>query len=50
MVGFKYKLSNIQAAIGCAQMERLDDFLIHRRKLGEIYQTRLGQFEEIRLQ
>ena len=31
MIGFKYKMSNIQAAIGCAQMERIDD-LIHRKR------------------
>ena len=24
MIGFKYKMSNIQAAIGCAQLERID--------------------------
>lgn len=36
MVGFKYKMSNIQAAIGCAQMERID-LLIQRKK--EIFST-----------
>lgn len=25
MVGFKYKMSNVQAAIGCAQMSRIDE-------------------------
>jgi len=25
IVGFKYKMSNIQAAIGCAQLERIDE-------------------------
>lgn len=27
MVGFKYKMSNIQAAIGCAQMKRIDELV-----------------------
>jgi perosamine synthetase len=31
MIGFKYKMSNIQAAIGCAQMERVEE-LIHRKR------------------
>ena len=31
MVGFKYKMSNIQAAIGCAQMERIDDLIQSKR-------------------
>jgi len=48
--GYNYRITNMQSAVGCAQMERLDDFLEHRKKLGEIYQTRLGQLEEIRLQ
>lgn len=30
IVGFKYKMSNIQAAIGCAQMKRIDE-LVHRK-------------------
>ena len=30
MIGFKYKMSNIQAAIGCAQMERVEELI--RRK------------------
>lgn len=29
-VGFKYKMSNIQAAMGCAQIERIEE-LIHRK-------------------
>jgi len=31
MVGFKYKMSNIQAAIGCAQIERVDDLVGYKR-------------------
>lgn len=30
-IGFKYKMSNLQAAIGCAQIERAD-FLINRKR------------------
>ena len=26
-IGFKYKISNIQAAIGCAQVERIDKLI-----------------------
>src|SRR6185437_12606815 len=37
MVGFKYKLSNIQAAIGCAQMERIDELLDAKRRIFNIY-------------
>lgn len=31
MIGFKYKMSNIQAAIGCAQMERIEELIAAKR-------------------
>ncbi len=37
IVGFKYKMSNIQAAIGCAQMERIDDLLTAKRRIFTYY-------------
>lgn len=33
MVGFKYKMSNIQAAIGCGQMERIDELINRKREI-----------------
>ncbi len=33
MLGFKYKMSNIQAAIGCAQIERIDDLIDFKRQV-----------------
>lgn len=33
MVGFKYKMSNIQAALGCAQMERIDALIERKREI-----------------
>jgi perosamine synthetase len=41
MVGFKYKMSNIQAAIGCAQMERIDELTSRKRDILQYYRTRL---------
>ena len=32
MVGFKYKMSNIQAALGCAQMERITELIGRKRR------------------
>jgi perosamine synthetase len=37
VVGFKYKISNIQAAIGCAQMERIDDLIAGKRRIFAYY-------------
>jgi len=41
MVGFKYKMSNVQAAIGCAQMERIDDLITRKREIFCYYRDRL---------
>jgi perosamine synthetase len=41
MVGFKYKMSNIQAALGCAQMERLDELIRRKREIFHYYRDRL---------
>lgn len=40
-VGFKYKMSNIQAAIGCAQMERINELVNRKRAILDSYRTRL---------
>ena len=37
MVGFKYKISNIQAAIGCAQMERVEQLTRRKREIFAYY-------------
>ena len=41
MVGFKYKMSNIQAAIGCAQMERIDELIGRKREIFAFYRENL---------
>lgn len=41
-VGFKYKMSNIQAAIGCAQLERIDQLVAQKRAIFEMYRTALA--------
>lgn len=41
MVGFKYKMSNIQAAIGCAQMERIDELVNRKREILKFYKENL---------
>ncbi|HEX2543235.1 MAG TPA: DegT/DnrJ/EryC1/StrS family aminotransferase [Ramlibacter sp.] len=42
MVGFKYKLSNIQAAIGCAQMERVESLVQRKREVFLQYRDALA--------
>lgn len=41
MVGFKYKMSNVQAAIGCAQVERIDGLIDKKRQIFKWYEAKL---------
>jgi perosamine synthetase len=41
MVGFKYKMSNIQAAIGCAQMDRIEELVNRKREIFQSYRENL---------
>ncbi|MCP2071218.1 UNVERIFIED_ORG: aminotransferase in exopolysaccharide biosynthesis [Pseudomonas lini] len=40
-VGFNYRLPNLNAALGCAQLEQLDGFLAAKRELALNYQQEL---------
>lgn len=42
MVGYKYKMSNIQAAIGCAQVERIDELIGRKREIFLYYRDQLA--------
>lgn len=35
--GFNYRMPNLNAALGCAQMERLDEFILKKRELAGFY-------------
>jgi aminotransferase in exopolysaccharide biosynthesis len=36
-VGFNYRMTNLQAAVGCAQLERLDEFVSAKRSIANKY-------------
>lgn len=40
-VGFNYRMTNLQAAVGCAQMERLDEFVAAKRRIDARYRDSL---------
>ncbi len=45
--GYNYRMSNVLAAIGVAQMEVLDERVGRRREVFKLYQKNLCQYEEI---
>jgi len=48
MVGYNYRLPNINAAIGCAQMEQLPEFVRGKRELADKYRTAFHDLEGLR--
>lgn len=49
VVGFKYKMSNIQAALGCAQMVRIEELMQTKRDILRYYQECLGALPGVAL-
>lgn len=48
-LGLKYKISNIQSALGCAQIERIDQLVNRRIEIFETYRTELASLDNITL-
>jgi len=49
VVGFKYKMSNIQAAIGCAQIERIEELVDRKRQILSFYRDSLADITSAQL-
>ena len=49
MIGFKYKMSNVQAAIGLAQIERIDELVDRKRKVFGFYKKELKDLKGVSL-
>lgn len=47
MVGYNYRMTNIQAAVGCAQLERVVEFVNKKRYIRETYKKLLSGIEGI---
>ncbi len=46
-IGYNYRLTNIQAAMGVAQMERLDEFIDRKRANASLYRKRMSEIDDI---
>lgn len=40
-IGYNYRMTNLQAALGLAQLEQLEGFIAHKHKMYEFYRERL---------
>jgi perosamine synthetase len=50
VVGHNFRLTNLQAALGCAQFEKIDRIIAERRRVHEQYQVRLSKIPGLFLQ
>jgi perosamine synthetase len=48
-LGFNYRLSDLQAALGVAQVEKLDSLLARRREIAELYAQGLAGVDGVRV-
>ena len=48
-IGFNYRMTNIAAAVGCAQLELLDEFLTVKRRLRHTYNSALTHHASLQI-
>lgn len=47
MVGYNYRMTNLQAAVGCAQIERLEEFVAKKRYINDYYKEHLKEIDGV---
>lgn len=47
VIGFNYRITNLQAALGVAQLERIDQFIEKKRKNAKIYDSHLRNVQGV---
>lgn len=48
-LGYNYRLTNLQAAIGLAQVERIEELVARKRRMGAAYNEHLGDIDALQL-
>ena len=48
-VGYNYRMTNVQACLGLAQLERLEGFIAHKKELYDHYVARLDGVQGLRM-
>lgn len=49
-IGYNYRLSNISAAIGCGQMDVIDERVTRRRRIHDLYASLLSDCPQVKVQ
>jgi len=48
-VGYNYRMTNLQAALGLAQLERIDELILKKRRIFKWYKEHLGDVDGVKL-
>ncbi|NLL62087.1 MAG: DegT/DnrJ/EryC1/StrS family aminotransferase [Candidatus Atribacteria bacterium] len=48
-LGYNFRMDELAAALGCSQLERIDEILEKRAKVAERYNKRLGEIKEVQI-
>ncbi len=48
-LGWNFRMTNLQAALGVAQLERLDEFIARKRRIGAIYNELFSGLQSLQL-
>jgi dTDP-4-amino-4,6-dideoxygalactose transaminase len=46
-IGYNYRLTNLQAAMGCAQMEKLEEYISIKRQIASVYNVELSKLHGV---
>ena len=46
-LGFNYRMTDIQAALGISQLKRLNNFVLKRNKIAKIYNSKFKEIEDV---
>ncbi|HYE84969.1 MAG TPA: DegT/DnrJ/EryC1/StrS family aminotransferase [Vicinamibacterales bacterium] len=49
-LGYNFRMTNLQAALGVAQVERVEEFVAIKRRLGQLYREQLAAIPGLRFQ
>ena len=49
-LGYNYRMTNLEASLGLAQMERLEYFISRKKRFAEIYREHLDPLKEVKMQ
>jgi dTDP-4-amino-4,6-dideoxygalactose transaminase len=48
-LGYNYRLSDIQCALGISQLKKLDSFVLSRRKIAKIYDKEFSNIDKVEI-